>query len=80
MSHFQLLENCYSILSLLEHVANILKKTILVNIQIHSVSNVNNTPWGYSAHSQGGFGVWPLKSVSFSFPKHSVWKIKTQTS
>lgn len=57
MSHFQLLENCYSILSLLERVANILKKTILVNIQIHSVSNVNNTPWGYSAHSQGGFGV-----------------------
>lgn len=45
MSHFQLLENCYSILSLLERVANILKKTILVNIQIHSVSNVNNTPW-----------------------------------
>lgn len=57
MFHFQLLENCYSILSLLEHVANILKKTILVNIQIHSVFNVNNTPWGYSAHSQGGFGV-----------------------
>lgn len=57
MFHFQLLENCYNILSLLERVANSLKKTILVNTQIHSVSNVNNTPWGYSAHNQGGFGV-----------------------
>lgn len=56
MFHFQLLENCYNILSLLEHVASILKRTILVNIQIHNVSDVN-TPGGYSAHNQGGFGV-----------------------
>lgn len=45
---FYMLENCYNTLTWIEHVANILKRTILVSMLIHNVSNVKQ-------HSQGLF-------------------------
>ena len=51
-----------------KHVANTLKKVVLVNIQIHDVSNVNDFSMViYLVHNSGGSGGWSAK-VSLDFP------------